>query len=97
MNDQRYNTGATTRHAQITDFTPGPRLDDAIRRCAGHAVAAGFAELLRAAAAGRIGLTAIMDRRAIWTPRRLRSSLPTVLSIIPKPGTGPHPVAEAGV
>jgi hypothetical protein len=61
------------------NFLPGARLDNAIARATMRPDGVGFLELLRAVAARRIALTAIIDRRTVWTPRALKSSLPVVL------------------
>lgn len=63
------------------DFTRGPRLTQAIAWASSRPDGAGFAELLRAVDAGRIALTAILNRRANWTPRMLQSRLPTVVLV----------------
>jgi hypothetical protein len=65
----------------VIDFTPCRRLDIAIARCATDPDAQGFLELLRAVRAGRISLTAILNRRAVWTPRSIKSRLPVVILI----------------
>jgi hypothetical protein len=65
----------------ILNFTPGPTLDSAIARAARDPDGVGFREHLRAVAAGRIALTAVMHCRVAWTPRSLKSSLPTIVLI----------------
>jgi hypothetical protein len=65
----------------IVNFTPGPTLDSAIAWTARNAAGVGFREHLCAVAAGRIALTAVMHRRVAWTPRSLKSSLPTIVLI----------------
>jgi hypothetical protein len=65
----------------FVDFLPGPRLDQAVARASSQPAGQGFAVMLRAAAAKRIRPTAILNRRAVWTPRALKSSLPTVVLI----------------
>jgi hypothetical protein len=37
--------------------------------------------LLRAAAVGRIALTAVLDRKAHWSPHDMKSKLPTIVLI----------------
>ncbi|HUB48343.1 MAG TPA: hypothetical protein VMB73_25485 [Acetobacteraceae bacterium] len=65
----------------IADFLPGPRLDQAIAWASSRPDGAGFNELLRAVAEKRIALTAVMNRRSNWTPRSLKSRLPTIVLI----------------
>lgn len=65
----------------VLNFMPGARLDQAIASTATRPDAVGFAELLLATAARRIALTAIIGRRTAWTPRALKTALPTVVTI----------------
>jgi hypothetical protein len=65
----------------IINFTPGPALDSALAWTARDPAGIGFREHLRAVAAGRIALTAVMHRRVAWMPRSLKSSLPTIVLI----------------
>jgi hypothetical protein len=65
----------------IIEFAPGPRLDAGLARVGDMPGARGFAELLRAVQAGRIGLSAILNRKANWTARMIKSRLPMVVLI----------------
>lgn len=65
----------------IVDFTSCPNLGDAIRWAGHRPGGEGFAELLRATAAGRIAFTAVLHRKAKWSPHDLRTKLPTVVLI----------------
>jgi hypothetical protein len=65
----------------IFTFAPGPHLNRAIADTAAHPNGAGFNEFLHAVADQQISVTAIMRHRAAWTPRCLRSSLPTIVLI----------------
>jgi hypothetical protein len=66
-------------------------LDHCIRFAASRSDSCGFYELLTATKAGRIGFTAILNRRAVWTPRSLRSSLPTIVLISDDAGDSRDP------
>lgn len=63
------------------EFTPGPRLTAARQWCESQPEAAGMAVLTAAVDAGRIAVTVIIGRRTIWSPRDLRSRLPTIVLI----------------
>jgi hypothetical protein len=65
----------------VVDFTKCPNLGASIAWASTQPGAEGFTELLRATAAGRIALTAIMHRKARWSPHDLTSRLPTVVLI----------------
>jgi hypothetical protein len=54
---------------RVIDFLPGPRLEEALARTSSRQDGAG------------ISLTAVMHRREPWSPRSLKSSLPTVVII----------------
>jgi hypothetical protein len=77
----------------VVDFTKCPNLGDAIRWAAGRPEGAGFTELLRATAAGRIALTAILHRKAKWSPHDLNTKLPTVVLIGDDHGHSRDPAA----
>ena len=63
------------------NFTQSDKLDRAITSASSHPDGVGFAELLRAAASGRIAFTVVTNHRDVWTPRSLKVSLPTVVLI----------------
>jgi hypothetical protein len=65
----------------VVDFTKCPNLGDAIKWAEGRPDSAGFTELLRATAAGRIAFTAILHRKARWSPHDLKTKLPIVVLI----------------
>ncbi len=65
----------------VVDFTKHPNLGASLQWASGRPDGAGFTELLRATDAGRIALVAVLNRRAVWTPRDLKSSLPTIVLI----------------
>jgi len=65
----------------IFTFEPGRRLNEAIARTADRPDGAGFNEFLHAVADRQVSVTAIMHPRARWTPRDLRSPLPTIVLI----------------
>jgi hypothetical protein len=65
----------------VADITRGPRLTSALEWASSRPDGAAFGEMLHAVDAGRIALTVIINRRAVWTPRALKSSLPTIVLI----------------
>lgn len=76
----------------IIGFTPGRRLHDGIVRAGSMPGARGFVELLREVQVGRIGLTAILNRKASWAPRLIKSRLPMVVLIGDDDGNSSPPV-----
>ena len=66
----------------VLNFTPAsltliPWMESAVRSPS----SLGFFTLLRAVHAGRIALTAVTGHRTVWTPRSIKSTLPTVVLI----------------
>jgi hypothetical protein len=65
----------------VATITRGPQLTSALRWSENRPGYAAFGELLLAVDAGRIALTVLMNRRVSWTPRSLKSSLPTIVLV----------------
>lgn len=65
----------------VLDFSRNPNLSASIAWASTQPGGEGFTELLRATAAGRIALIAIMHRKAKWSPHDLKSKLPTIVLI----------------
>lgn len=57
----------------VLDFSRNPNLSASIAWASTQPGGEGFTELLRATAAGRIALIAIMHRKAKWSPHDLKS------------------------
>jgi hypothetical protein len=75
----------------VAEITRGPRLKSALTWASSRPDGAAFAEMLRAVDAERIGLTIIMNRRTNWTPRSLKSRLPTIVLIGDDAGDSRNP------
>jgi hypothetical protein len=75
----------------ILDFTTHPHLSQLIADATRHPGTEGLLTLLRATAAGRIAFVSIINRRAIWTSRDLKSSLPTVILVSDDAGDSRNP------
>lgn len=65
----------------VIEFTPGRPLDSGIVRAGSMLGARAFVEMLRAVQAGEIGLMTILNRKANWAPRQIKSRLPMVVLI----------------
>jgi hypothetical protein len=67
------------RPPAFVEVTHADAVPGLVAAAARHPSGAGICELLRAVAARRIALVFVLHRRAVWTPRHLKSSLPTVV------------------
>lgn len=65
----------------IVHFHETPNLSKAIAWASAQSGAEGFTELLRATAAGRIALVAVLHRKAKWSPHDLKTKLPIIVLI----------------
>lgn len=77
----------------VLDFTRNPNLGTAIAWASEQPGGRGITELLRATAAGRIALTAIISPKARWSPHDLKSKLPTIVVIGDDAGDSRDPAA----